>query len=128
MSYQEKCIENENVGKITYENGYYNASVNRYYYSFFQFLMDRMNCFKIKIDSEEVANGSHVKAFKSYKNYLQNNNKVKRGRINQLNSNFFKLRNLRAKADYDEEKIEKKEADLAISTYNMLKREINSIK
>lgn len=128
MSYQEKCIENEKVGRITYNEGYYNASVNRYYYSFFQFLIDRMNSFKIKIDSEELASGSHVSTFISYKKYLEKNNKVKRSRINQINGKFFKLKNLRAKADYDEEKIEKKEAELAISTYNMLKKEINSIK
>lgn len=127
MAYLDKGIENEKMAKISYENKCYNSCVNRYYYSFFQVLLNAMKKYKLEIGDEQNGEGSHVKTFKCYKKYIQNVKKIKITRVNQMNGNFIKLKNLRKKADYEELMIEKDEADSAISAYNSLRREIESI-
>ena len=42
MSYELKCIENKEMAMLCYEKKKYNSFVNRYYYSVYQALLDKL--------------------------------------------------------------------------------------
>lgn len=123
MAYLDKGIENEKMAKLSYDNKCYNSCVNRYYYSFYQVLMKKMNDNNIKVE-RKTGESSHVNTFNSFKGYIKDVKKYKMRRVGDITSNFLELKKLRKKADYEEEMIEKAEADSVISAYNGLKREL----
>lgn len=127
MSYLDKCIKTKEMAKICYDNKIYDSCVNRYYYSFYQALMHKLQEKKIKVDQEEGNGGSHLKTFKCFKKHLRDVKKLKMIRITQINSKYIQFKKLREKADYQEEMINKEEADKAISAYNSLQNEINNL-
>ncbi|WP_195972636.1 hypothetical protein [Clostridium thermobutyricum] len=127
MSYLDKCIKTKKMAKICYENEIYDSCVNRYYYSFYQELMHKLQEKSIEVDKEDYNSGSHLKTFNCFKKYLKDAKRVKMRKIIQINGKYIKFKKLREKADYSEDMINKEEADEAISAYNSLQKEINSL-
>ncbi|EHK2442862.1 hypothetical protein QTI77_14605 [Clostridium perfringens] len=127
MSYLDKCIKTKEMARICYDNGIYDSCVNRYYYSFYQELMHKLQEKKIKVEATETNGGSHVKTFNTFKRYLKDVKRIKMTRITAINSDFIRFKKLREKADYNQEMLSKEEADKAIGTYNSLKKEFKSL-
>ena len=66
MSYEKKGIESLEVARLCYEETNYNSCVNRYYYSFYQKLMNKLTSKGISINEEHLSGGSHEKAFNQF--------------------------------------------------------------
>ena len=63
MSYELKCIENKEMAMLCYEKKKYNSFVNRYYYSVYQALLDKLKSTDEDLlkDINALEGGSHEK-------------------------------------------------------------------
>ena len=128
MSYIDKSKQSLEVAEFCYENKCYDSCVNRYYYSFYQELMDKLSKKGISIDDRNISGGSHERAFNNFiDKVLRPIKRVKPREITKLRTEYGNLKNLRNLADYKPESISKKDVDEAIKMYNNLKKEINII-
>lgn len=128
MSYMKKSKESLEVAKMCYEKKYYNSCVNRYYYSFYQELMFKLNEKKISIDDKYLSGGSHERAFNQFIDKVFRPIKRPKPReVSNLRSMYGDFKNIRVLADYKEEYISKEVVDEAIKIYEKLNKEINTI-
>lgn len=127
MSYQEKGIKSKEVAILCYDNAIYDSCVNRYYYSFYQNLMHKLECKDIHID-EDISGGSHEMAFNTFiNNVLRPIKRPTPREVTSLRSIYGDFKNLRKTADYDSTMITKQQVDRAIRLYDCLNNKINII-
>lgn len=123
MSFQEKSIKSEKVAKLSYERELYDSSINRYYYSFFQFLKHILKVNEIHIDQNEINKaGSHDKAVSEYIGYLRAKGIKQFPKITKINKCYSEMKQFRKKADYWEEESSKEDVDRFERSYNELKK------
>lgn len=123
MSFHDKCIESEEMGRIAYENAYYNSAINRYYYSFFQYLKQVLESKQIHTDEEKVnEGGSHEYTKNQYVQYIRKKGNTKNNmkKVRDINDCFSKMKQMRKIADYDEKSCEKEDADKVKRWYNLI--------
>lgn len=121
MSFKEKSYMNEQIAKISKDNKSYDASINRYYYSFFQLLKHKIEEQGIESEKEEVENsGSHNYIFASYRDHLLQKGANYR-EVVDMNSYYRSLKNLRKKADYLAECSSEKDIEKATEYFYNLK-------
>ena len=121
MSYEQKCIENKEMGILCYEKQKYNSFVNRYYYSFYQALLLKLQSRDLLKEIKVLEAGSHENTFYLFEqNFVRKNRKFKWSELRTLKSLFSEIKSARQKADYNEESISKEEADGIIRTYTNL--------
>lgn len=125
MSYELKCIENKEMAMLCYEKKKYNSFVNRYYYSVYQALLDKLKSTDEDLlkDINALEGGSHEKTIYLFiekiakvKTSKKGINKVKE--VSMIISLFYNMKLARKKADYSEDDISKKEADGVMRNYD----------
>lgn len=125
MSYELKCIENKEMAMLCYEKKKYNSFVNRYYYSVYQALLDKLKSTDEDLlkDINALEGGSHEKTIYLFiekiakvKTSKKGINKVKE--VSMIRSLFYNMKLARKKADYSEDDISKKEADGVMRNYD----------
>jgi uncharacterized protein (UPF0332 family) len=127
MSYVEKGIKSKEVAILCYDKAIYDSCINRYYYSFYQNLMHKLECKDIYID-KKLSGGSHEKAFNTFIDRILRPIKRPSPReVTTLRTIYGDFKNLRKSADYNSTMITKKEVDRAIRLYNSLNNKINII-
>ena len=121
MSYELKCIENKEMAMLCYEKKKYNSFVNRYYYSVYQALLDKLKSTDEDLlkDINALEGGSHEKTIYLFiekiakvKTSKKGINKVKE--VSMILSLFYNMKLARKKAD----DISKKEADGVMRNYD----------
>lgn len=121
MTFKEKSSNNCEAAKYLYDSGYFNACINRYYYSIFQYGMHILQQIGVEFKEEDKqSKGSHDKTFESIVEYVKRANKKNVKQAIKIRSNYDNIKKFRKKADYTEEILEKKSANIVISTYNEL--------
>lgn len=126
MSYEKKGIESLNVAILCYKDSNYNSCVNRYYYSFYQDLMNKLTSKGISINEQNLSGGSHEKAFNQFiDKVLRPIKRPKPKVVMNLRTKYGDFKNLRVLADYKPELLSKDDVDEAIRLYNELSKEIN---
>ena len=125
MSYELKCIENKEMAMLCYEKKKYNSFVNRYYYSVYQALLDKLKSTDEDLlkDINALEGGSHEKTIYLFIEKIAKVKTSKKGinklkEVSMIRSLFYNMKLARKKADYSEDDISKKEADGVMRNYD----------
>lgn len=128
MSYLEKCNENENAAILLFENKYYNASINRFYYSSFQHIVHILNNNGIELnDDEKNSEGSHDKAIRKLDEYLRKKGTRYLTKAHKIKSKYKDIKKFRKNADYEEIMCDEQSANDVKSIHNEIKNLLKSI-
>ena len=103
--FKKKSEENYTAGEFCEANHFYSGSINRYYYSLFQFLIAILEKEGYELTEEDKkSKGTHGETFKRIRSLIEK--RFGRDRQTGLYSHSLTLTELRAKADYSEQEIE----------------------
>lgn len=104
MSVKEKAEENKRAADILYEEKLTNASISRYYYSAYQYLLD-LNNKKLGYTVNKSSSSSHEDLFEHTNKYLSNcqsNNFRSYSKAQAIISLIRNIKKQRVVADYEE--------------------------
>lgn len=120
MSHQDKYEENEKWADCAYSHKCYNVAVNRYYYSIFQRMLNKLAIVPNSYQRDVGGAGSHNDTAKMFVNKFCPDFKKR----TKFNTNFQKLKQIRHQADYGKDNIDDNKARLAKNTYIALRNVI----
>lgn len=121
MLYKDKGIKSKEAAILCYEKHLYDSCINRYYYSFYQYMLQKLADNKLTINSESLTSGSHINTFNEYlDNIVKKSSDYNRDDETLISSFFYTIKRSRKKADYETEDFSRNEVNFAILAYNQL--------
>ncbi|EOT2986919.1 hypothetical protein ACRTAL_002018 [Clostridium perfringens] len=123
MSYNDKCINTNNMATICYKHKNFDSFINRCYYSFFQKVLHILDDEGIKLSNDEKY-GSHINTFNVFLTLMQRRRKISPRDVIKVRSDFEDFKKLRTLADYNSIILDKKKADEAKNLSKKLRHKL----
>jgi len=125
LTYIDKYNTNKTWASCAYKVSQYDIATNRYYYSIFQKMLNKLYTEGISIDTSE-SEGTHNRTATIFREKILNKKigkptgKQKTRKIIEFNSNFQSLKKLRYIADYTVNSITEEQVNDVVKSFNVL--------
>ena len=121
---KEKYEENKEVAYKLKELEYYNASMNRFYYSIYQKIMVYILNYNMNINTHNDPHKNNLNLFLCI--FIKNNSNMSNKQISDIKNYLFQLKRLRVRADYlKDERISENDIKDAELKYKVLDKIID---